>query len=98
MLSKLYFVVCIDFHVYCVDLTSRRQFTFVLEEFGLNGFPLIIIPQTRVGYELLDSGRESAIISSYPTSVGGIVFLLDFKCWIKISRILFSTDSSFRPF
>ena len=41
---------------------------------------------------------DSAIISLYSTSVSGIVVLLNTKHWIKISRILFSTDSSFRPF
>ena len=39
---------------------------------------------------------ESAIISSYPTSVSGIIVLLNTKHWIKISRILFSSDLSFR--
>ena len=37
---------------------------------------------------------ESAIISSFPTSVSGIIVLLNIKRWLKISRILFSTDSS----
>ena len=41
---------------------------------------------------------DSAIISLYSTSVSGIIVLLNTKHWIKISRILFSTDSSFRPF
>ena len=41
---------------------------------------------------------ESAIISSYPTSVSGIIVLLNTKHWIKIFRAIFSTDSSFRPF
>ena len=40
----------------------------------------IIIPQTRVGYEMIDSQRgacaELAIIISYPTSVSGIIVLL----------------------
>ena len=41
---------------------------------------------------------ESAIISSYPISVSGIIVLLNTKHWIKISRTIFSADSSFRPF
>ena len=41
---------------------------------------------------------ESAIISSYPTNVSGIIVLLNTKHWIKLSRTIFSTDSSFRPF
>ena len=36
-------------------------------------------------------------MSSYPTSVSGIIVLLNPKHWIKVSRILFSTDSSFLP-
>ena len=38
---------------------------------------LTIIPRTRVGYGLLDT--ESAIINSYPTSVSGIIVLLNIK-------------------
>ena len=53
---------------------------------------LTIIPRTCVGYELRTS---SAIISSYPTSVSGIIVLLNTKHWINISLILFSTGSSF---
>ena len=41
---------------------------------------------------------ESAIISSYPTSVSGIIVSLNTKLWINISLILISIDSSFRPF
>ena len=41
---------------------------------------------------------ESAIISSYPASVSGIIVLLNSKHWIKISRTLVSTDLSFWPF
>ena len=41
---------------------------------------------------------ESAIISSYPTSVSGMIVILNTKHWIKICRTIFSTDSSFRPF
>ena len=54
----------------------------------------------RVGYELLDKvwSIESAIISSYPTSVNGIIALLNTKHWIKIFRILVSTDSRFGLF
>ena len=43
---------------------------------------LTFIPRTCVGYELLDSGRgntESAIISSYTTSVSGMIVLLNTK-------------------
>ena len=40
---------------------------------------------------------ESAIISSYPTGVSGIIVLLNTKHWIKKSRVLFSSDLSFRP-
>ena len=46
----------------------------------------------------LDMSTESATISSYPTNVGGIIVLLNTKDWIKYFLILFSTDSSFRPF
>ena len=49
-----------------------------------------------IGHELLDSGRGAAITRSYPTSVSGIIVLLNTKHWIKISRISFSIDSSFR--
>ena len=51
-----------------------------------------ITPRTRVGYKLLYSGRgvgESAIISSYPTNVSGIIVSLNTKHETKISRILF---------
>ena len=41
---------------------------------------------------------ELAIISSYPTSVSGIIVLLNAIHWIKISRILFPTDLSFGHF
>ena len=41
---------------------------------------------------------ESATIGSHPTSVGGVIVLLNTKHWIKVSRILFSTDSSFGHF
>ena len=41
---------------------------------------------------------ESAIISSYPTSVSGIIVLLNTKHWIKISRILFFTTRVFNDF
>ena len=40
---------------------------------------LTIIPRARVGYEMIDSQRlraELAIITSYPTSVSGIIVLL----------------------
>ena len=61
---------------------------------------LTIIPRMRVGYELLDSGRgakhRAGYHSSYPTSVSGIIVLLNTKHWIKIFRTIFSTDSSFR--
>ena len=36
--------------------------------------------------------------SLYLTSVSGIIVLLNTKHWIRIYRISFSTDSSFRPF
>ena len=53
------------------------------------------IPLTRVGYELLDSGRaadtKSAIISSYPTSVSGTIVLLNTRQWIQY------LSSSFLP-
>ena len=35
--------------------------------------------------------------SSYPTSVSGIIVLSNTKHWIKLSRILFSSDLSFLP-
>ena len=42
---------------------------------------------------------ESALISSYPTTnVSGIIVLLNTKHWIKISRTIFFTESSFRHF
>ena len=42
---------------------------------------------------------ESAIISSYPTTnVSGIIVLLNTKHWIKISRTIFFTESSFCHF
>ena len=37
-------------------------------------------------------------LSSYPTSVSGIIVLLNTKHWIKIFRTIFSTNSSLRPF
>ena len=40
----------------------------------------------------------SQVISSYPTSVSGIIVLLNTKHRIKISRTVFFTNSSFRPF
>ena len=41
---------------------------------------------------------ESAIVSSYPTSMSGIIVLLNTKHWIQMSQILVSTDTSFWPF
>ena len=43
---------------------------------------LTIIPRTRVGYELFDSGRGA---KPYPISVSGIIVLLNTKHWIRIS-------------
>ena len=37
-------------------------------------------------------------VSSYPTSVSGIIVLLNIKHLIKVPRIILYTDSSFWPF
>ena len=37
---------------------------------------LTIIPRARVGYEMIDTRLELAIIISYPTSASGIIVLL----------------------
>ena len=64
---------------------------------------LTIILQTRVGYELLDiadevRSTESAIISSYPTSVSGIIVLLNTKHWIKYLKFHFLPTRVFGHF
>ena len=56
-----------------------------------------------IGYKLLDSGQGvehqvSYNTCAYPTSVHGIIVLFNSKQWIKISQMLFSTNSSFWPF
>ena len=45
---------------------------------NISALYLTVIPRTRVGYELLDSGRGAAIISSYPTNVSRIYQTPDF--------------------
>ena len=75
---------------------------FIVEIENVAARYLTIIPRTRIGYELLDNGRgastESAIISSYPTSVSGIIVLFNTKHWIKYLEFYFLPTRLFRHF
>ena len=63
---------------------------------------LTIIPGTRIGYKLLDSGWGAKHRVGYHKLISSKrewnFVLLNTKHWIKISRTIFSTDSSFWPF
>ena len=63
---------------------------------------LTVIPRTRVGYELLDSGRGAKHRVGYHKLISNKRewnnCFIKYQTLDKIFRTIFSTDSSFRPF
>ena len=89
-------------------MLSILHFVFFYENFtkiSQHDIPigyLTIIPRTRVGYELLDSGRGAKHRVGYHKLISNKHewnnCFIKYQTLIKIFRTIFSTDSSFRPF